>query len=578
MAATATAPLPCPEPATLTGAQAIVASLLAEGVDLAFGYPGGAIMPLYDALHETDAPMRHVLSRHEQGAIHAAQGFARATGRVGVAIATSGPGATNLVTGLADAFADSTPIVCITGQVPSHLLGTDAFQETDIIDVTAAITKWNIQVTRAEDIGPALAKAFHLARTGRPGPVLVDITKDAQLGRCTWTPTPPPAIRGYHVTRRATDAMLDEAAALIANAVRPMMIVGQGVVLADAREALLRVVERTGIPVAWTLLGIDAFPTNHPLGVGMMGMHGNYAPNVKTSECDLLIGVGMRFDDRVTGDARTFAKQAKIIHFDIDEAEIGKIVDTTLGVLGDARDSLERLLPRLPATSHDAWRASFRALDAEEEARVIEADLRPTGDALRMGEVVRAIADATEGRALLVTDVGQHQMAAARYGRYEAARTSITSGGLGTMGFALPAAIGAALGDPSRDVIAIIGDGGFQMCVQELGMILDTGAPVKIVILNNEFLGMVRQWQQLFHERRYAETALRNPDFLRIASAWGIPSRRVHTRGELAGAIHDLLASPTSFLLDVRVEREANIFPMVPAGASVAQMLLEAPE
>lgn len=561
----------------ISGAEAIVRSLLAEGVDLCFGYPGGAIMPLYDALFGFSEQLQHVLSRHEQGAIHAAQGYARATGRVGVAIATSGPGATNLVTGLADAFADSTPVVCIVGQVPSHLLGTDAFQETDVINITSPITKWNTQVTRAQDIPAAIAKAFYVARSGRPGPVLLDITKDAQQAFCAFTYQPCTGVRGHVIPGLPSRARLVEAAGMINRAHRPMIIAGQGVVLSGGHAALLQLAERTGIPVAWTLLGLDAFPSTHPLSLGMVGMHGRYAPNLKTAECDLLIAIGMRFDDRVTGDASQFAKQARIIHIERDPAELGKIIQPTVPLLGDARGVLEALLPMLEARDHAAWRASFYALDALEEDRVIQRDLRPQTGQLRMGEVVRALSDETAGRALIVTDVGQHQMAAARYCRFEAPTTSITSGGLGTMGFALPAAIGAKLGAPERTVIAIIGDGGFQMNQQELGMLLDTGAAVKIVILNNQFLGMVRQWQALFYESRYAQTEMRNPDFVRLAGAYGVPGLCVPTREDLPGAIAAMLACPGPFLLDVRVEREANVFPMVPAGAATASMLLEAP-
>lgn len=559
----------------ITGADALVRSLLAEGVDILFGYPGGAIMPVYDALYGYRDRLEHVLVRHEQGAIHAAQGYARVTGKAGVCIATSGPGATNLVTGLADAYADSTPVVCITGQVPAHLLGTDAFQETDVINVTAPITKWNHQITRAADIPGAVARAFYIARTGRPGPVLLDITKNAQVELAQYSYTPCRGLRSYVSHHVAPPSALREAAAIINAAKKPLIIAGQGVVLSGAESALLQLAERTGAPVAWTLLGLDAFPTSHPQSVGMVGMHGKYGANIKTNQCDVLIAVGMRFDDRVTGDPARYATQAKVIHIEIDPAEVNKVIPATVALVGDARATLEGLLPLVEAATHDAWMEEFRVCDRTEYERVCCHDLTPATEGLHMGEVVAMLAEQTAGRAVIVTDVGQHQMVASRYSRYEEPHTSITSGGLGTMGFALPAALGAKLAQPERTVIAIIGDGGFQMNVQELGTIMQTGAAVKIVLLNNSFLGMVRQWQQLFFDRRYSQTDMQNPDFVMLAAAYGIPGLKVEARHDLLGAITAMLTCPGPFLLDVRVEREENVFPMVPSGASISDIRLE---
>jgi acetolactate synthase-1/2/3 large subunit len=557
------------------GAEALVLALIEEGVDLLFGYPGGAIMPVYDALHGHRNRLRHVLVRHEQGAVHAAQGYARASGRVGVCIATSGPGATNLVTGIADAQIDSTPIVCITGQVPSSLLGTDAFQETDVVNVTAPLTKWNVQVTRAEDIAPAVARAFYIARTGRPGPVLIDLTKDAQGALVAFRHTPCTRVRAYVPRPRASEAALDAAARLLDGAQKPFFVVGQGVVLSGAEEALRAVAERTGAPVASTLLGLSAFPTSHPQYVGMVGMHGRYGANLKTNECDVLFAVGMRFDDRVTSDLSRYARQARVIHLEIDAAEIGKNVKPEVALHGDARDVLTALLPRLAERTHPAWTAEFHACDAIEHEKVVARELEPEGPQLRMGEVVHVISQKTSGRAVVVSDVGQHQMAAARYSAFEAPRSSVTSGGLGTMGFALPAAIGAKLACPERTVVAIIGDGGFQMTMQELGTAMQSGAAVKIVILNNSFLGMVRQWQELFYESRYSETEMQNPDFVRIAGAYGIAADRVEAREALGPALDAMLAHPGAYLLEVVVERESNVFPMVPSASSVSDVRLE---
>ena len=572
-------PEPAPEGDTrprMSGASALVHSLIAEGVDLLFGYPGGAIMPVYDALYDVRDRLRHVLVRHEQGAVHAAQGYARATGRVGVCIATSGPGATNLVTGIADAQIDSTPIVCITGQVFASLLGTDAFQETDVLNVTAPITKWNVQVTRAADLPGAVAKAFYLARTGRPGPVLLDITKNAQLELAPFAYERATGLRSYLPRPVATDASIAEAARLLDAAERPYVVVGQGVVLSGAERELLAFAEKAGVPIATTLLGLGAFPSRHPLSAGMVGMHGRYGANIKTNECDVLVGLGMRFDDRVTGDPARYATQAKVIHVDIDAAEFGKVIRPDVAVHGDAKDVLRRLTERVAARSHSAWIEEFRACDAIEHDKVVRDELWPTGPGLRMGEVVHAVAEATGGEAIVVSDVGQHQMAAARYSNFATIRSNVTSGGLGTMGFGLPAALGAKLGAPDRTVVLFVGDGGVQMTVQELGTILQTGAAVKVVILDNAFLGMVRQWQELFFDRRYSETEMVNPDFLKLAGAYGIPALKVERREELGGAIASMLAHPGPYLLDVVVEREGNVFPMVPSAASVSDVKLEA--
>jgi len=563
------------DPQEVTGAQALVLSLIAEGADTVFGYPGGAIMPVYDALYDYREQLRHVLVRHEQGAIHAAQGFARARRTVGVCMATSGPGATNLVTGIADAQIDSTPLVCITGQVASPLLGTDAFQETDVINVTSPVTKWSMQVTKAEEIPAAVAKAFYLARTGRPGPVLLDITKDAQFAKFTYRHEPFRGMRSYVPLTRATDAAVAEAARIINSAQKPYMVVGQGVVLSGAEQALLAFAEKSGVPVAWTLLGLDAFPTSHPLSVGMVGMHGKYGANIKTNECDVLIAVGMRFDDRVTGDLKRYARQAQVVHLEIDAAEIGKNVKPAVALHGDARDSLERLTPLIERRTHAAWIGEFRACDKIEYEKVIQDEFNPAGPGMRMGQVVNYLTRRTGGDAVVVTDVGQHQMAAARYFKFETRHSSITSGGLGTMGFALPAALGAKIGRPDRTVLAIIGDGGFQMTVQELGTIMQTQAAVKVVILDNNFLGMVRQWQELFFDKRYSHTEMQNPDFIRLAGAYGIPAMKVERFEELPGAVEAMLAHPGPFLLDVVVEQESNVFPMVPTAASVSEVKLE---
>ncbi|TDM00578.1 MAG: acetolactate synthase, large subunit, biosynthetic type [Flavobacteriaceae bacterium] len=559
----------------ITGATAVVKSLIEEGVDIIYGYPGGAIMPVYDAFYHFQDEIKHVLTRHEQGATHMAQGYARASGKVGACIATSGPGATNLITGIADAMIDSTPMVCITGQVTEHLLGTDAFQETDVIGISMPITKWNIQVTRAEDIPGAIAKAFYIAKSGRPGPVLVDITKNAQFGELDWKYEKCTGVRSYVPPVKPTQESVEKAAELLNSAKKPYIIFGQGVLLSGAEKELQTLVEKTGIPAAWTILGLSALPTDHPLNVGMVGMHGNYSPNILTNQCDVLLAIGMRFDDRVTGRLEDYATQAKIIHIDIDSAEIGKNVPTDVAIHGDAKAAMEMLIPLVKENSHKEWLSQFHKLDEEEHAQVINGDLYPEKPGLTMGEVIRRINEATGDDALLVTDVGQHQMVAIRYAKFKRPLSNVTSGGLGTMGFCLPAAIGAKMGAPEREVVAVIGDAGFQMTLQELGTILQTGVAVKIVILNNEFLGMVRQWQQLFFDRRYASTEMINPDFITIASGYGVKGEKVTERGDLDAAVKRLIDSKESYLLEVLVEKEGNVFPMIPQGASVAEVRLK---
>jgi len=555
-----------------TGAQAVVRALLAEQVTTLFGYPGGAIMPIYDALYDHRDALEHILVRHEQGAIHAAQGYARATGRTGVVFATSGPGATNLITGLADAQIDSTPVVCITGQVASALLGTDAFQETDVMGISMPVTKWNVQVTRAAEIPAALAKAFHIARTGRPGPVLVDITKDAQLGLLDFTYEPCTGFRSYHPKPELSHSAVQEAAHLLDGARKPLMVVGQGVLLANAEEELLRFAEKTGMPVASTLLGLGAFPTDHPLYVGFVGMHGDYAPNIKTNACDVLLAAGKRFDDRVTGDISRYAKQAKVVHVDIDAAEINKIITADVAVHADAKDALRALTALVQPRQHADWLQEFSDAKAV-EVETLAQHTGTTGE-LRMDEVVQLLSARTGGEALVVTDVGQHQMVTARHYRYRGTRSNITSGGLGTMGFALPAAIGAKLAAPERTVVAVIGDGGFQMTLQELGTIMQSKVAVKVLILNNRFLGMVRQWQQLFFEKRYSFTEMVSPDFVTLAKAYGIAAERVEARENLEQGMARMLGHAGPYLLEVMVEKEDNVFPMVPTGASVSEIRL----
>ena len=558
----------------ISGSEAVVRCLLEEGVDILYGYPGGAIMPIYDELFKYQDKLHHVLTRHEQGATHAAQGYARISGKVGVAMATSGPGATNLITGIADAQIDSTPMVCITGQVFSHLLGSDAFQETDIIGISTPVTKWNHQITKASEIPEVMAKAFYIAKSGRPGPVLIDITKDAQVEEFDFKYEKCNGVRSYIPIPKIDAKALEAAADLINNAKKPLIVWGQGVILGEAEEEFKAVIEKAGIPSAWTILGASAIPSSHPLNVGMVGMHGNYAPNILTNSCDVLIAIGMRFDDRVTGNLATYAKQAKIIHFEIDPAEVDKNVKTDIAVLGDAKESLAALLPLLNKNSHAEWHNEFKKLYEVEFEKVIKNDLHPTKEGLTMGEVLNEINKQTKGEAAIVSDVGQHQMVACRYAEFNKSKSNITSGGLGTMGFALPAAIGAKMAAPEREVVAIIGDGGYQMTIQELGTIFQTKVPVKIVVLNNDFLGMVRQWQQLFFDKRYASTELINPDFVQIAKGYYIEAKKVTKREDLANAVTEMIASNSAYFLEVCVEKEDNVFPMIPAGASVSDIRL----
>lgn len=558
----------------ISGAEAVIRCLLAEGVDLVYGYPGGAIMPIYDELYKFQDKLHHVLTRHEQGAAHAAQGYARVSGKVGVAMATSGPGATNLVTGIADAQIDSTPMVCITGQVASHLLGSDAFQETDIVGISTPVTKWNYQITKASEIPEIIAKAFYIARSGRPGPVLVDITKNAQFDEFDFNYEKCTGIRSYRAKPIVEKTQVEQAAELINNAKKPFVVFGQGIILGKAEEDLKAFIEKAGIPSASTLLGLSALPTEHRLNTGMVGMHGNYGPNVLTNECDVLIAMGMRFDDRVTGDLSTYAKQAKVVHFEIDPAEVNKNVKADVAVLGDVKESLQQILPLINENKHDAWHDEFKKRYAIEFDKVIKHDIHPEKEGLTMGEVIAQINKASGNEAVIVTDVGQHQMVACRYAKFNTSKSNITSGGLGTMGFALPAAIGAKMGAPEREVVAVIGDGGYQMTIQELGTIFQTQVPVKIVVLNNDFLGMVRQWQQLFFDRRYASTELVNPDFVKIAEGYHLKAKRVTEREDLEAAVQDMIASKDAYFLEVKVEKEDNVFPMIPTGASVSDIRL----
>ena len=558
----------------ISGSEAVVRCLIEEGVKILYGYPGGAIMPVYDELYKFQDQIHHVLARHEQGATHAAQGYARISGDVGVAIATSGPGATNLITGIADAQIDSTPMVCITGQVASHLLGSDAFQETDIVGISSPVTKWNCQITKASDIPKILAKAFYIAKSGRPGPVLVDITKDAQFEEFDFSYEKCTKVRSYNPVPKIDATAIEAAAALINAAKKPLIVWGQGVILSAAEQAFKAVVEKAGIPAAWTILGASALPTSHPLNVGMVGMHGNYAPNILTNECDLLIAIGMRFDDRVTGNLETYAKQAKVIHFEIDPAEIDKNVKSDIAVLGDAKESLAQLLPLLNENKHTDWHQQFKDLYAIEYEKVIQHDLHPTKEGLTMGEVIHQINIQSKGDAAIVTDVGQHQMVACRYAEFNKTKSNITSGGLGTMGFGLPAAIGAKMAAPEREVVSISGDGGYQMTIQELGTIFQQKAAVKVVVLNNDFLGMVRQWQQLFFDKRYASTEMINPNFVAIAEGYYLKARKVTKREELADAVKEMMESKEAYFLEVCVEKEGNVFPMIPSGASVSDIRL----
>ena len=559
----------------MSGSQAIIESFLAEGAETIFGYPGGAVIPIYDALYDYRDRIDHILVRHEQAAVHAAEGYARATGRVGVCMVTSGPGATNTVTGLADALLDSTPVVLISGQVASSLLGKDAFQETNFIGITQAVTKWNCQVKRAQDIPEAIAKAFYIARSGRPGPVVVDITKDAQVGMMDFCYKKVEHIRSYVPTPAPDREQVAEAARLINLARRPMALVGQGVLLGNAEKELVAFLEKSGMPAASTLLGLSALPSDHPQNVGMLGMHGNYGPNIKNKDCDLLVAIGMRFDDRVTGDPDKFGMGAKIIHLEIDPSEVNKIIYADVPVVGDVKQTLPMLTEMVSAQDHSAWIDEFRACDKVEEQKIISPALHPASGRIRMGEAVRKVSDAAPKDTIMVTDVGQHQMFAARYCRYTTPRTLITSGGLGTMGYGLPAAVGAKLGCPDRQVVLFVGDGGLQMNIQELATIMQSRVGVKIVLLNNNYLGMVRQWQELFYNRRYSFTDMLNPEYSLIARANEVGYALAEKREDLDGAIARMLESPGAFLLEVRVEKEDDVFPMVPAGAAVSDIMLE---
>ncbi len=560
----------------ISGSQAVLEAMIAEGIKTIFGYPGGAIMPIYDALYDYRDKLDHILVRHEQGGIHAAQGYARTSGDVGVVFATSGPGATNLVTGLADAMIDSTPIVAITGQVFAHLLGTDAFQETDVINITTPVTKWNYQVTDATEIPSVLAKAFYIARSGRPGPVLIDITKNAQIQKFDYEGyLPCTHIRSYRPKPLVRKEYVEQAAELINEAKKPFVIFGQGVILGKAEKEFLKFIEKAGIPTAWTILGMSAIPTDHPLAVGMLGMHGNYGPNVLTNECDVLIAVGMRFDDRVTGRLDKYAKQAKVIHLDIDPSEIDKNVKTTVPVWGDCKETLPLLTSLIEQKVYPQWLQRFREFEDEEKATCIIPEMNPDTAILSMGEVINVLNTLTNGNAIIVTDVGQHQMVACRYAHYNQSKSNVTSGGLGTMGFALPAAIGAKYGDPGRTVVAVIGDGGFQMTIQELGTIMQCGVDIKILILNNQFLGMVRQWQQLFNDRRYSFVDIQSPDFVMVAKGYGIAGQKVSDRENLKQALQTMLDHNGTYLLEVMVGKENNVFPMVPQGCSVSEIRLK---
>lgn len=566
----------CAPGTEVSGSQAVLEALIAEGVTDFFGYPGGAIMPIYDALYDYADKLNHILVRHEQGGIHAAQGYARTSGDVGVVFATSGPGATNLVTGLADAQIDSTPVVCITGQVFAHLLGTDAFQETDVINITTPVTKWNYQVTDATEIPGVLAKAFYIARSGRPGPVLIDITKNAQLQKFNYEGyTPCTHIRSYRPKPIVRKEYISEAAKLINEAKKPFVLFGQGVILGGAENEFRAFIEKAGIPAASTALGLGALPTDHPLYVGMLGMHGNYGPNVLTNECDVLIAIGMRFDDRVTGRLDKYAKQAKVIHLDIDPAEIDKNVQSTVPVWGDCKETLPLLTQAVQKTEHTEWLNKFRSMEKEEVAEVIQNELHPTTEIMTMGEVLNVLNELTGGDAVIVTDVGQHQMVACRYAKFNSTRSNVTSGGLGTMGFALPAAIGAKVGAKERPVVAIIGDGGFQMTLQELGTIMQFGINVKIIILNNQFLGMVRQWQQLFHDKRYSFVNITSPDFVMVAKGYGIAGKSINKREDLKSTLEEMLNHDGAYLLEVMVGKENNVFPMVPQGCGVSEIRLK---
>ncbi len=559
----------------IKGSEAVILSLLNEGVTTIFGYPGGAIMPIYDALYDYQDKIEHILVRHEQGATHMAQGYAKTSGKPGIVFATSGPGSTNLITGLSNAKIDSIPMVCITGQVPSHLLGFDAFQETDVVGISMPVTKWNYQVTKATEIAEVLAKAFYIASSGRPGPVLIDITKDAQNQMVEFQYKKIQQVSGYFPNPKTNPEKIREAANLINNAKKPLILAGHGISIADAEDELATFVNKTGIPVGCTLWGLSSFPTRHPLYAGMLGMHGNYAPNIQTNEADLIIAIGMRFDDRVTGDTSRYAIKAKVIHIDIDQAEIDKNIKADVAIIADAKKALLQLIPLVKTNAHDEWLEEFKKLEAIEYEKIIEKDIHPKSGQIKMAEVIHQVSERTKGEAIVVTDVGQHQMMAARYYQFAHTKSIITSGGLGTMGFGVPAAFGAAMGQDKRPVVVFVGDGGIQMTIQELATIWQHKRPVKIVLLNNGFLGMVRQWQQLFHERRYSFTTLVNPDFQMIAKGNGIEAHKINERDDLKTAIDKMFNFDGPYLLEVEVEQEDNVFPMVPSGASVSDIILE---
>ncbi|WP_160136721.1 biosynthetic-type acetolactate synthase large subunit [Chryseobacterium sp. c4a] len=559
----------------LSGSRIILEAFLQEGVKTVFGYPGGAIIPIYDALYDYKEQLEHILVRHEQAAVHAAQGLARVSGEVGVVMATSGPGATNLVTGLADALLDNTPIVCITGQVFEHLLGTDAFQEIDVMNITSPVTKWNYQVTDANELPEVLAKAFYIARSGRPGPVLIDITKNAQLQKVSYKGyVSCQSLRSYKPDPAPSLEAIEKAAEFINNAERPFIIAGQGIMLGKAETEFIEFAEKSGIPVAWTALGMGALPTDHPQAVGMVGMHGNYGPNILTNQCDTLIAVGMRFDDRVTGRLDQYAKQAKIIHLDIDKAEINKNVKVDAPVLGNCKETLPLLTKQIKNREYPEWHQKFKNCLETESINLINDELYPNEGEITMGEVIRHLNETTKGKAVIVTDVGQHQMITCRYSKFKHPRTNITSGGLGTMGFCLPAAIGAAYGETGFPVIAVMGDGGAQMNIQELGTIMQYHPEVKILILNNSYLGMVRQWQELFHEERYSSVDIQSPEFVQVAKGYHIPGRKITQRQDLKEAIDEMLAHQGAFLLEVMTGKKHNVFPMIPQGKSVSEIVL----